>query len=155
MSNTKFNKAFEKANKTKKRYRVLMGGAGSGKSVNTAQDFITKLSNPQYKGCSLLVVRATETSHLNSTFSELQGAIMRLNLEKKLWIINKSPLQMQNVVTGNYIYFRGCNDFRAIDHLKSVTVPQGKLCWIGIEEATEIKSSDFEIIDDRLRGKLK
>ena len=153
MNDVKFNKVFAKANKTKKRYRVLMGGAGSGKSVNTAQDFITKLSNPQYKGCSLLVVRAAEASHLNSTFAELYGAIIRLNL-KKLWIVNKSPLQMQNIVTGNYIFFRGCNDFRAIERLKSVTVPQGKLCWIWIEEATEIKSSDFEIIDDRLRGQL-
>ena len=61
---------------------------------------------------------------------------------------------MVNIATGNYIIFRGCNDLRALERLKSVTVPNGKLCWVWIEEATELKSTDFELLDDRLRGQL-
>lgn len=156
MENVKLykNPTFENANETKKRYRVIMGGAGSGKSVNVAQDYITKLSDPAYEGCSLMVVRASENSHLNSTFAELHRAIMRLELSH-VWTVTKSPMQMVNNNTGNYILFRGCNDIRAIERLKSVTVPKGKLCFVWVEESTEIKASDFEIIDDRLRGELK
>ncbi|MDR1663932.1 MAG: PBSX family phage terminase large subunit [Clostridiales bacterium] len=153
MANAQFNAVFKEANETRKRYRVLMGGAGSGKSVNTAMDYITKLSDPKYKGCSLLVVRAAEASHLNSTFAELSRAIIRLGLES-VWTIKTSSMQMENRFTGNYILFRGCNDLRALERLKSVTVPSGKLCWIWVEEANEIKANDFEILDDRLRGKL-
>jgi phage terminase large subunit len=52
-----FNCHFKDANQTKKRYRALKGSAGSGKSVNVAQNFIIKLSDPKYKGANLLVVR--------------------------------------------------------------------------------------------------
>jgi len=153
VSAIQFNQTFKAVNETKKRYRVLMGGAGSGKSVNTAQDYILKLSDMQYQGCSLLVVRSAEASHLNSTFAELHGAIMRLNLDG-VWNVKTSPMQMVNTATGNHIIFRGCNDARALERLKSVTVSSGKLCWVWIEEATEIKAEEFEILDDRLRGKL-
>ena len=147
------NNIFHTANETKKRYKVIMGGAGSGKSVNIACDYILKLSDPKYTGCSLLVVRASETSHLNSTFSELYRAINKLGLADE-WTVTKSPLQMYNRHTGNYIIFKGCNDLRATESLKSVTVPEGKITWVWIEEATQLKADDFELIDDRLRGEL-
>jgi len=131
-----------------------MGGAGSGKSVNVAQDYIVKLSSPKYAGCSLMVVRASEASHLTSTFAELAGVILKLGLQS-VWKMKTSPMQMYNAVTGNYILFRGCSDMRALERLKSVTVPQGKLCWVWIEEATELKANDFEIINDRLRGNIE
>ena len=73
----KFNKSFEEANKTKARYRVILGSAGSGKSVNIAQDYVVKLSNPAYSGCSLMVVRKSDGANYNSTFSELCSAISR------------------------------------------------------------------------------
>lgn len=38
--------------------------------------------------------------------------------------------------------------------MKSITFKKGKLTDVWIEEATEITQSDFEIIDDRLRGQL-
>ena len=51
------NGGFRRANETKRRYRVLMGSAGSGKSVNVALDFVAKLSDPAYRGANRLVVR--------------------------------------------------------------------------------------------------
>lgn len=158
----KFNKSFEEANKTKARYKVILGSAGSGKSVNIAQDYILKMSNPAYSGCSLMVVRKSEGSNYNSTFSELcsaisKGTFTRGGVEYPLWDIwesTKNPLSLRCTLTGNQIIFRGCNDARAIERIKSVTVQQGKICWIWVEEATEITQSDFEILDDRLRGFL-
>ena len=149
----RFNSAYKAANKTQARYRVLLGSAGSGKSVNAAQDFILKLSSAEYAGCSLLVVRSAECTHMNSTFSELLGAINRMGLLGQ-WKISKAPLMMENLTTGNQIIFRGCNDVRALERLKSVTVARGKICWVWIEEATELTQEAFEIIDDRLRGEL-
>jgi len=153
MGTARFNKAFKEANGSRHRYRVMLGSAGSGKSVNVAQDLIIKLSSPEYAGCSLLCVRGVEVSHLHSTFSELNGAIDRLGL-KEVWESRLQPLSLRNKNTGNSIIFRGCNDQRAIERLKSVTVPSGKIAWVWIEEATELRDSDFNIIDDRLRGQL-
>ena len=153
MNNVVFNKIFQSANESRHRYRVLLGSAGSGKSINVATDYIIKLSSPEYKGCSLLVVRGVEVSHLNSTFAELTGAINKLGLTE-IWESRLNPLLIRNKVNGNSIIFRGCNDQRAIERLKSVSVPTGKIVWVWCEEATELKDSDFDVIDDRLRGKL-
>lgn len=54
----------------------------------------------------------------------------------------------------NQIIFRGVNDDKQREKLKSITFKRGKLTDVWIEEATELMQSDFEIIDDRLRGKL-
>jgi phage terminase large subunit len=153
MGQAAFNKIFQPANESKHRYRVMLGSAGSGKSVNVAQDYIVKLSSPEYAGCSLLCVRGTEVSHLDSTFAELTGAIDRLGLNA-IWTSKLNPLTIRNTINGNSIIFRGCNDQRAIERLKSVTVPTGKICFVWIEEATELKNTDFDVIDDRLRGQL-
>jgi len=153
MNRASFNKIFQSANESRHRYRVMLGSAGSGKSVNVAMDYIVKLSDPQYAGCSLLVVRGVEVSHLNSTFAELIGAIDRLGLNS-IWDSKLNPLTIRNILNGNQIIFRGCNDARAIERLKSVTVPTGKITFCWLEEATELKDSDFDIIDDRMRGML-
>jgi len=153
MSEVKFNRVYRGANETKQRYRVMLGSAGSGKSVDVAQDYILKLSNPVYRGANLMVVRATESSHLSSTFAELSGAIERAGLTH-LWEVRVAPLSLTCKTTGCSIIFRGCNDTRAIERIKSVTCKSGKLTWIWVEEATELNASDFDILDDRLRGEL-
>lgn len=149
----KLNKVFKEANQTRCRYRVLMGSAGSGKSVNVATDYILKLSDPEYKGANLLVVRETETSHKDSTYAELVSAIDRLG-QTKLWNIKSTPLLLENKVTGNTVIFRGCADERSRQRIKSITVKQGKLCWVWVEEAFEVAKSSIDLIDDRLRGEL-
>ena len=51
------NSVFKEFNRTKCRYRLAKGSAGSGKSVDIAMDFILKLSDKKYTGANLLVVR--------------------------------------------------------------------------------------------------
>jgi len=147
------NEIFREANESKHRYKVMLGSAGSGKSVNAAQNYIYKLSMTAYAGCNLLVVRGVEVAHQNSTFAELTGAIDRMGLAD-IWESKLNPLTLRNKLTGNTIIFRGCNDQRAIERLKSLTVPKGKITWVWIEEATELRASDLNIINDRLRGQL-
>ena len=66
------NPVFAEFNQTKARYRLAVGSAGSGKSVDIALDFILKLSDKKYKGANLLCVRQTDTSHKDSTFAVMQ-----------------------------------------------------------------------------------
>lgn len=147
------NSVFREFNKTKCRYRLAKGSAGSGKSVDIAMDFILKLSDIKYKGANLLVVRQTETSHKDSTFAELLSAINRMGLSR-FWSYTLTPLTLTCKTTGNMIIFRGFSDQRARERVKSITFPQGKLTWIWAEEATELQESDCDILDDRLRGQL-
>ncbi len=151
-----FNKIFKELNETKCRYRVAKGSAGSGKSVNVAQDFIMKLSDPYYKGANLLVLRKTYDNNRDTTFAELEGAINRIFGEyaKGIWQISKSPLMMECKTTGSRIIFRGMNDDKQREKAKSITTKTGKLTWIWIEEATEFEENDIDILDDRLRGDL-
>lgn len=148
-----FNSVFKEFNSTKCRYRLAKGSAGSGKSVDIAMDYILKLSDAKYKGANLLVVRQTEASHKDSTFAELIGAINRMGLQA-FWSYTTTPLSLTCKATGNGVIFRGFNDMRARDRVRSITFPQGKLTWIWCEEATELQESDIDILDDRIRGEL-
>lgn len=149
-----FNSVFKEFNNTKCRYRLAKGSAGSGKSVDIAMDYILKLSDVKYKGANLLVVRQTEASHKDSTFAELIGAINRMGLQA-FWSYTTTPLTLTCKATGNGVIFRGFNDMRARDRVRSITFPQGKLTWIWCEEATELQESDIDILDDRIRGELE
>lgn len=151
-----FNSCFREANKTRARYRILCGGAGSGKSYNTAQDYILKLSDPLYRGANLLVVRKTEASGRFSAYAELVGAVHRIfgSHWERYWRIRTEPMELVSLVTGAVVLFRGMNDPSQREKVKSVAFPEGKLTWIWCEEATELEASDLDILDDRLRGEL-
>lgn len=148
------NPGFKEVNQSKKRYIVMKGSAGSGKSVDTAQNYILRLMKD--KGRNLVCIRKSDITNRDSTYAELTGAIYKMfgaNAEK-YWTIKQSPLQLTCKANGNQIIFRGVNDEKQREKLKSITFQKGKLTDVWIEEATEITQADFEIIDDRLRGEL-
>ncbi|MNV16323.1 Phage terminase large subunit [compost metagenome] len=151
-----FNPNFRVMNQTRKRYRAFKGSAGSGKSVNVAQDYIIKLSDPAYEGANLLCIRKVNETNRNSTYAELQAAINRIYGERaeEFWEMPQSRLSLKHRGTGNEVIFRGVNDARDREKLKSINFAHGKLTWIWVEEATELQESDIDILDDRLRGLL-
>lgn len=148
------NPGFKEVDVCKKRYIIMKGSAGSGKSVDTAQNYILRLM--QDKGRNLVAMRKSDITNRDSTFAELTGAIYRMfgDSAEKYWQINRSPLQLTCRANGNKIIFRGMNDDSQREKLKSITFQRGKLTDVWMEEATEFTQADFEIIDDRLRGKL-
>lgn len=152
--NVQMNPGFREVDRSCKRYIVMKGSAGSGKSVDTAQNYILRLM--QDKGRNLVAMRKSDISNRDSTFAELTGALYRMFGDKyeAYWKINKSPMSMTFKPNGNQIIFRGMNDDRQREKLKSITFPQGKLTDVWLEEATEFTQADLEIIDDRLRGEL-
>lgn len=151
-----FNPIFRRVNESRKRYVLLKGSAGSGKSVDLAYDYTLKLSNPKYKGANLLCVRKIDESNRDSTFAELKTAIFRIfgSEWEKHWSVRESPLRLECKDTGNTVIFRGMKDDKQREKVKSITSDKGKLTWIWVEEATELTEEDWDILDDRLRGKL-
>lgn len=149
----KMNAAFTEVDESTLRYIVMKGSAGSGKSVDTAMNYILRLMND--KGRNLVCIRKADITNRDSTYAELTGAIYRMfgKDAERLWKIKQSPLQL-TCANGNQIIFRGVNDEKQREKLKSITFQKGKLTDVWIEEATEITQADFEIIDDRLRGEL-
>lgn len=148
------NPIFKEVNQSKKRYIVMKGSAGSGKSVDTAQNYILRLLKD--KGRNLVCIRKSDITNRDSTYAELSGAIYRMFGDKsdKYFKVTQSPLKIECRSNGNQIIFRGMNDERQREKLKSITFKKGKLTDVWIEEATELTQADFEIIDDRLRGQL-
>lgn len=150
------NPIFRAANMTRCRYRVMKGSAGSGKSVNVAQDYVTKLMDNRYKGANLLVIRKIGDWNRQSTYAELVSAIYRIcgAYTDYYWEFRQSPLSIRCKTTKNEILFRGMKDDKQREGVKSVTFNRGKLTWIWGEEATELTEADIDILDDRLRGEL-
>lgn len=152
--NVQANPCFKEVDRSTKRYIVMKGSAGSGKSVDTAQNYILRLM--QDKGRNLVCIRKSDITNRDSTFAELTGAIYRMfgDHAERYWQINMSPLKLTCKANGNQIIFRGMNDDKQREKLKSITFQRGKLTDVWCEEATELTQADVEIIDDRLRGEL-
>ena len=152
--NVQANPIFREVHQSKKRYIVEKGSAGSGKSVDRAQLYILRLLKD--KGRNLVAMRKSDITNRDSTFAELTGAIYRMFGDKaeQYWQINMSPLKITCKLNGNQIIFRGMNDDKQREKLKSITFQRGKLTDVWLEEATEFTQADLEIIDDRLRGEL-
>ena len=152
--NVQMNPGFREVDRSKKRYIAMKGSAGSGKSVDTAQHYLLRLMND--KGRNLVAMRKSDITNRDSTFAELTGALFRMFGDKydRYWKVNLSPLMLTFRNNGNQIIFRGMNDDRQREKLKSITFPRGKLTDVWLEEATEFTQADLEIIDDRLRGEL-
>lgn len=131
----------------KGRYRVVKGSRASKKSKTTALWYI--INTMRYPDANTLVVRKTYRTLKDSCFTELKWAIQRLGV-KDLWEVKQSPLELMYIPTGQKIYFRGLDDPLKVT---SITVDNGYLCWLWLEEAYEITSEDdFNVLDESIRG---
>lgn len=124
------------------RYRVVKGGKASKKSSTTALWYIVHMM--KHPEANLLVVRAVQRTHADSTYAQLKWAIRRLRVEH-LWRAGREPLELCYEPTGQRILFRGLDN---VEKLASTTVDKGVLCWVWLEEAYEIASEgDFDKLD--------
>ena len=131
---------------TRKRYRVCKGSRGSKKSKTAALNRIVRiLSFPE---SNYLCIRRYANTIRDSIYADTLWAIHQLGLDNYFrWTVN--PLEIQYVPTGQKILFRGMDDGLKIT---STTVDKGYLCFVDIDEAYEIKESDFEKIEMTVRG---
>lgn len=137
----KLNPAYKPATETKARYRILYGGAGSGKSHFVAQEtLLNMLSSSDY---SYLVVRKTGRTIRNSVFRLLTEMISDDNLSA-YFTINKTEMTI-TCSSGSSLITSGLDD---VEKLKSVA----NVNRLWVEEASEISEKDFNQLDLRLRG---
>ena len=135
------NQAYKSAKMTDKRYRIIFGGAGSGKSHYVAQETILNmLSSSDY---SYLAVRKTNRSIRHSVYQLIVNLIGEYDLNK-YFAINKSEMSIQ-CTTGSRLITSGLDD---VEKLKSIA----GINRIWVEEASEISESDLNQLDLRMRG---
>lgn len=139
------NKVYRPAHETEARYRILYGGAGSGKSHFVGQETILNLLDEDTK-YSYLVVRKTGKSIRNSVFRLLVEMISEMGFSA-LFSINKTEMTITSPA-GSSLITSGLDD---VEKLKSVA----NINRIWIEEASEISEKDFNQLDLRLRGQSK
>lgn len=131
------------------RYDVVKGSRASKKSKTTALRTVKRIM--QYPEANQLCVRKTFRSIKDSQYADLKWAANRLQVADK-WSFTVSPLEATYLPTGQKILFRGLDDPVKVT---SITVDQGYLCWLWVEEAYEIlREADFDTLDESIRGKM-
>jgi len=135
------NQAYRGAKLSQNRFRILHGGAGSGKSHYMAQETVMNmLKSGDYK---YLIVRKTARSIRHSVFSLIVGLIDEYGLHK-LFTVNKTDMSIR-CATGSELITSGLDD---VNKLKSIF----GINRIWAEEASEISYDDFIQLDLRMRG---
>ena len=125
-------------------YNILWGGAGSGKSQQMIQIFLSEIFDSYTnQNQTFYVIRKVASTLRNSVFQDFKNKIIDWNIIDQIRII-ESRLEIR--CGTNRIVFLGCDD---PEKLKSLS--QSKYIWI--EEATELNLEDFTQITLRLRGK--
>lgn len=140
----KVSKVYKEFLQTQKRYAVLYGGAGSGKSVVAAQKILMRLLGEHPH--NFLVVRKVARTLRESVFALFKKLINDLNLDSE-FKINNTNMTIE-AFNGNRIIFFGLDNAEKIKSITDITS-------IWVEEATELKEDDFDQLDLRLRGETK
>lgn len=131
--------------KNEQRYAVLIGGAGSGKSVSVTQKILIRILTE--KGHRFLLLRKVKATLRNSVFQLLRDMIAEYGLTDQ-FKVNKSEMSFLHIPTGNEILLGGMDD---PEKIKSVAGITGIWC----EEATEFEEDDFNQLELRIRGEKK
>jgi len=137
-----FNPVFYPLLKSNKRYNVVYGGAGSGKSIQMIDTILMRvLSRTKY---NVLIARKYGVTLKKTCWKDFNNMIddRRLN---NLFKVNKSEMTI-TCINGNIIYFTGLDTPEKIKSLEKTIVD------IWLEEATDFNQEDFEQLDLRLRG---
>ncbi len=139
------NKVYHPVFRDTKRYEVLYGGAGSGKSVTAAQKIIYRMITE--KNHKFLAARKVKDTIRESVRAELIDAIESMGL-RSLFFYSDSPTGEMTIKgpNNNSIIFRGFDNVEKLKSLKGITS-----AWL--EEASEFLESDLDQLDLRIRGK--
>ena len=137
------NVKFRKLYKDKKRYIVLMGGGGSGKSIFAGQKILYRCVNEPGHRC--LVVRKIARTLKESCFRQLLSQIEEYYPDVP-HRANKTDFSIS--VGESEIIMRGIDDEEKIKSIYNIDM-------IWIEEATELTEDDFNQLEIRSRGKTR
>jgi phage terminase large subunit len=125
----------------RRRYLILNGGTGSGKSRSTAQKIVWRaVSEPGHR---FIVIRKIAKTLQESCFAEIKTVIRNWGLNPIFDIPKRYDTGIR-CLNGSEAIFVGMDD---PEKLKSISEPTG----VWIEEATEFMPADLEEIGRRVR----
>lgn len=129
------------------RYRLYRGARNSKKSYNIiGNESVIRMISDDIT--NILVVRKNDVDNRNSTFTNIQRAIVDFGLERD-FTINKTNMEI-TYKDGRKIIFKGLNNPTS---LTSIQPAVGRLNCVYIEEAFEIDSfDDFKKLDYSIRS---
>ena len=123
-------------------FLVLLGGAGSGKSVFASQKVLYRILTE--RGHRILIVRKVAKTIRQSVFVEMRERLAEWGVGA-LAKINHSEMRIDFPALDGQILFVGCDD---VEKLKSVS----GITSMWIEEATELAERDLEQLNIRMRS---
>ena len=127
------------------RYLVLVGGAGSGKSVFATEKIAVRCMAEEDH--NFIGFRKVKNTIETSIFHEFRTTLQRLGVIE-LWKANLTRFTWTYIPNGNTFRCFGLDDPEKIKSVANVTGT-----WV--EEPTELTEADFKQIDLRLRGQLR
>lgn len=136
----KRNSVYRPFYESDKKYNILRGGSGSGKSYAVAEDVILRTLDTRLS--RTIVARKVAATMRQSVFRLIQNRIVDMGLES-MFTINKS--EMTFTAGRNEIILVGLDD---VNKLKSIYDPTD--AWL--EESDQVSQADFEEIDRRIRS---
>ena len=139
------NKAYALFFTSAHRYAVLMGGAGSGKSVSAAQKLLLRITTEP--GHRILVCRKVKATLRASVYQLLLDLITEYGLQKE-FVASKTSMRFTHLPTGNQVLLAGLDDPEKIKSIAGITS-------VWCEEATELEERDFNQLELRVRGETK
>lgn len=135
------NARFMELFRDEKRYLVLVGGAGSGKSIFAGRKILERVTSE--KGHRILVCRKVARTLRESCFAQLRGQIGG-HYKYSDFKINLSDMVI-TYKNGSKILFAGLDDAEKLKSIYNIT-------GIWIEEASETAQTDLNQLDMRMRG---
>jgi hypothetical protein len=136
------NEVFISFLESKHRYAVLLGGAGSGKSIATIQKLILRITTE--KNHRILCVRKVARTLRQSIYQGIIDLITAYGISHE-FEINISEMRFTHKLTGNEIILAGLDDSEKIKSIAGITS-------VWCEEATELTEMDFNQLELRVRG---
>lgn len=125
------------------RFLVLFGGAGSGKSIFSADKIVHRTLCEM--GHKFLCLRKVGDTVEESIYAELTAAIEERGATHE-FKVNKTKHSFLHIPTGNQILCKGLDDVSKVKSIKGIT-------GMWLEEATEFEETDLHQLNIRIRGK--
>lgn len=139
------NKTYKPYFESDKRFNVLWGGGGSGKSYAIAENKVKRVvSSPDVRE---MILRKNYVSHKESTYALFTRVILNEGLYND-FDFRVSPLNITYKPNGSSLMFLGMKDEKDREKVKSIVDPTG--AWL--EEANEFDIEDLRQVNLRLRG---
>lgn len=126
----------------RKRFLILYGGGGSGKSVFAAHKITLRTVGE--RGHKFLALRKVGDTVKDSIFAELEAATADLGVSGE-FRINKTDRTFTHLLTGNQILCKGLDDVKKVKSIKGIT-------GMWLEEATDFEEDDLDQLNIRIRG---